>query len=191
MVDQADDLRLLRPAEGVTPHAADLFPSGPQPALPPVSSRVPAPPGPGGQPVHAPALPLQTDQLVGSRDQVVEPRKLTVGQGVSLSGEITHCDRLIIEGSVQANLHHCQNMTIAETGLFKGYAAIVDTEVSGRFEGELIVGKRLLIRASGHVSGTITYGEIEVEAGGKISGTIKAHERPKRSGSLAHKQLKS
>jgi hypothetical protein len=33
--------------------------------------------------------------------------------------------------------------------------------------------KRLLIRAGGHVSGTITYGEIEIESGGKITGVIE------------------
>jgi len=32
---------------------------------------------------------------------------------------------------------------------------------------------RLLIRATGHVSGTITYGEIEIERGGKVSGVIQ------------------
>jgi hypothetical protein len=34
-------------------------------------------------------------------------------------------------------------------------------------------GSPLLIRAGGHVSGTVTYGEIEIESGGGISGTIE------------------
>ena len=46
-------------------------------------------------------------------------------------------------------------------------------EVRGRIEGDLVVRKRLLIRAGGHVSGTITYGEIEIESGGKITGLIE------------------
>ena len=47
-------------------------------------------------------------------------------------------------------------------------------DVHGRFEGELVVSKRLLIRAGGHVSGQITYGEIEIESGGAISGAIES-----------------
>jgi cytoskeletal protein CcmA (bactofilin family) len=39
-----------------------------------------------------------------------------------------------------------------------------------------VVRKRLLIRATGRVSGAITYGEIEIERGGKISGAIQAYE---------------
>jgi ketosteroid isomerase-like protein len=85
---------------------------------------------------------------------------------------------LIIEGSVEANLQNWRHMAIAETGVFNGNAAIDDVEVSGRFEGDLVVRKRLLIRASGHVSGTITYGEIEIEAGGRISGMIQAPQEP-------------
>jgi len=114
------------------------------------------------------------DQVVAAGDNHVEPRKLVVGQGTSLSGEIGPCDRIVVEGSVQANLPNCQHMTITETGWFGGNAAIDDAEVHGRFEGDLTVRRRLLIRAHGHVSGRIAYGEIEIEAGGRISGTIQA-----------------
>jgi hypothetical protein len=48
-----------------------------------------------------------------------------------------------------------------------------------RFDSELVVRKRLLIRAGGHVSGNITYGEIEIESGRDISGTIRSeHSKP-------------
>ena len=104
----------------------------------------------------------------------IEPRTLIVGRGISLSGEITSCDRLVIDGSVQANLENCKHMTVSETGLFDGNALIVDAEVHGRFEGELTVRNRLDIRATGHVSGTVSYRQIEIEAGGRISGSIQA-----------------
>ena len=35
--------------------------------------------------------------------------------------------------------------------------------------------KRLLIRATGRVSGTIRYGQIEIECGGQISGDVQAN----------------
>jgi cytoskeletal protein CcmA (bactofilin family) len=110
---------------------------------------------------------------VAGSDNSVEARNLIVGQGISFSGEITSCDQLIIEGSVEANLHHCRSMMIGETGLFKGHAAIDDAEIRGHFDGDLVVGKRLLIRAGGQVSGSITYREIEIEAGGKIAGAAR------------------
>jgi cytoskeletal protein CcmA (bactofilin family) len=172
-------MKPARPVPAATPpQTADLSAliAGPTPA--PTSPIIPV--SPGAQSVKAPGPPRpKTDQSVHQSDSSVEQRKLIVGRGIALSGEINSCDRLVIEGSVQANLQDCQHMTIAESGLFEGNAAIDNVEVRGRVEGDLVVHKRLLIRASGHVSGTITYGEIEIEAGGRISGVIQAHEGPK------------
>jgi len=103
-----------------------------------------------------------------------EQRKLIVGREISLSGEITACDRLVVEGSVEANLANCRDIDIAESGLFKGSASIEDAEVRGRFDGTLNVRRRLLIRATGRVTGSVRYGQIEIECGGQISGDVQA-----------------
>ena len=103
-----------------------------------------------------------------------ETRKLIVGREISLSGEITSCDRLVVEGSVEANLANCRDIEISESGVFKGSASIEDAEIRGRFEGVLHVRRRLLIRASGRVTGTVRYGQVEIECGGQISGDVQA-----------------
>jgi cytoskeletal protein CcmA (bactofilin family) len=103
-----------------------------------------------------------------------ESRCLSVGPGITLSGEVNSCDRLFIEGSVEANLTNCRVIAIAKSGLFKGSTSIEEAEVSGRFEGNLVVRKRLLIKATGQVSGTVRYGQIEIERGGQIFGDIQA-----------------
>jgi cytoskeletal protein CcmA (bactofilin family) len=166
MADQADTLSIptnpARPATGVM--------------VPP--PRMPDLVHPGADASNAPtSLNQRIDQSLGSRDDGVDARTLIVGREISFTGDVTSCDRLIIEGSIEAKLQNCQNMIIAETGIFRGDGSTENADVHGRVEGGLVVRKRLLIRASGHVSGTITYGEIEIEAGGKISGTIQAQER--------------
>jgi cytoskeletal protein CcmA (bactofilin family) len=129
----------------------------------------------GGSATQTPALPppASTGQS-GTSANGIEPRTLFVGKGISVSGDITSCDRLVIDGNVQANLQNCKHMTVSETGFFDGNALIDNAEVHGRFEGELTVRNRLDIRATGHVSGTVSYRQIEIEAGGKISGSIQA-----------------
>src|SRR5260370_24452430 len=113
-----------------------------------------------------------------------ETRKLIVGREISLSGEITACDRLVVEGSVEANLANCREIDIAESGLFKGSASIDDAEIRGRFEGTLIARKRLHIRATGRVSGTVSYAQVEIEAGGQLAGEgpVLSGETPGRPG---------
>ncbi len=100
-------------------------------------------------------------------------RVLTVGNDILLKGEIATCDRLVIEGKVDATLNDVHTVEIAECGSFKGAAQIEDAEISGLFEGELIVRGRLVIYATGKVRGKISYGEIEIERGGELTGEIK------------------
>jgi cytoskeletal protein CcmA (bactofilin family) len=95
---------------------------------------------------------------------------------MSVSGTITSCDRLVAEGTVDAKLDGCQHVIVAQTGVFRGTVSTDHADVHGRFEGELVVQKRLLVRATGQVSGTVSYGEIEIECGGRISGQIKPHQ---------------
>ena len=177
MADAPDDLGIpLKPARS-SGQAANVAPLGRTPT--PVPPRVPDQPRPAGaeiprppEPAARPPMPLAA--AASPRPGEADARKLIVGREISLSGEITSCDKLLVEGSVEANLQNCHDVEITESGLFKGSATIDDIEVRGRFEGNLIVRKRLLIRANGRVSGTIRYGQIEIECGGQISGDIQA-----------------
>lgn len=99
-------------------------------------------------------------------------RVLTVGNDILLKGEIATCDRLVIEGKVDATLKDVHTVELAQTGSFKGTAEVEDAEISGLFEGDLIVRNRLVIYSTGKVRGKIAYGEIEIERGGELTGEI-------------------
>lgn len=102
-----------------------------------------------------------------------EMRKLIVGREISLSGEITACDVLVVEGTVEAKLRDGRAIEIAETGLFKGSVEIDEADIGGRFEGDLLVRGRLRVRATGRIHGAIKYTELEVEAGGQMVGDVQ------------------
>lgn len=102
-----------------------------------------------------------------------EPKTLTVGREITLSGEITSCDRLVVEGEVRSSLESCQSLEIARGGAFRGKAKITTAEIAGLFEGEIDVEDCLILRATGRIIGTIRYRDIEIERGGKIAGTME------------------
>jgi len=186
MADSADDLGIpMKPARpggaplavtavgrtpaAVPPRVPEMARPAPEPAPAVEQRRVTEPIGmPVTSPVAAPPPPPMP-----RRES--EARKLTVGREIALSGEIASCDTLVVEGSVEANLQNCRDVDIAESGLFKGSATIDSADVRGTFEGNLVVRKRLLIRNTGQVSGTIRYGQIEIELGGQISGDVQAN----------------
>lgn len=101
-------------------------------------------------------------------------KRLMVGRGISLNGKISSCDRLIIEGNVEAELENCHTVEVTESGTFKGAAEIAGAEISGQYEGTLTVRENLLIRATGRVSGTVRYGRLQIEDGGEINGDFKS-----------------
>jgi cytoskeletal protein CcmA (bactofilin family) len=126
-------------------------------------------------------LPQSTTKTDGAQTAT---RKLVVGRGIVFSGEITHCDCLVVEGTVKANIAGCHDIHIADGGLFTGSAAVDVAEIRGRFEGTLNVNERLLIRAGGKVAAEVRYHEIEIERGGQISGQIQS-QVTEQSGQVA------
>ena len=65
-----------------------------------------------------------------------------------------------------------RDIRIAEGGVFSGKAEIDVAEVRGTFEGELTARKRLVVYATGRITGTIRYGALMVEEGGTICGDM-------------------
>jgi len=99
--------------------------------------------------------------------------KLIVGPNIKLKGvEITDCDTLVVEGRVEATMDS-RVIQIAERGAFKGSAEIDIAEIHGEFDGELTVRQKLVIYATGKVSGKIRYGKVVIEEGGQLAGDVQ------------------
>jgi cytoskeletal protein CcmA (bactofilin family) len=99
--------------------------------------------------------------------------KLTVGPNIKLKGvEITDCDTLVVEGSVEATMDS-RVIQISERGAFKGSAEIDIAEIRGLFDGNLTVRQKLVIYSTGKVTGRVRYGKVVIEEGGQLSGEIE------------------
>jgi len=104
--------------------------------------------------------------------------RLTVGPNIKLKGvEITDCDTLVVEGSVEATMDS-RVIEISERGAFKGSAEIDIAEIRGLFDGNLTVRQKLTIFSTGKVTGRIRYGKVVIEEGGRLSGEIESGITP-------------
>jgi len=99
-------------------------------------------------------------------------KRLIVGQGIRLSGEINSCDRLVVEGEVEVTLNDTLALEIASSGRFTGGCEVEEADISGIYEGDLTVRNTLFVRGTGRITGTIRYGQLELERGGQIAGNI-------------------
>ncbi len=144
----------------------------PQPDAQPLSAVAVTPP------VHTPA---RTTPTVGatsllevdvSTTQTVGTPRLTVGPNIKLKGaEINDCDTLVVEGHVEASMDS-KTLEILKTGSYEGTVTIDIAEIHGKFSGNLTARKKLIVHASGWVSGVVRYGSLLVSEGGVVSGDI-------------------
>lgn len=163
------------PADNQTGSTSAATPTRPtQPSGPTPTVARPASPTAG---ITAPPRGDEAAQSAAQLDSPAKPkqvpRQLLVGREIEMSGEISTCDELVVEGRVEAKVASGESLQIAECGEVKGEVNIEQADIAGLFEGDLKVSGRLTVRSTGRVRGTISYGDLAVEAGGKIRGELR------------------
>lgn len=123
-------------------------------------------PEPAAAPARAPSPPAQA---AASGD---DGKALVVGRDIVLSGSINACDKLVVDGRVEADLKECRTIIIGDGGVFKGMAEVEEAVIGGLFEGQLTVRAQLVVQGSGRIQGDVRYGQLAVEPGGVIIGNM-------------------
>lgn len=164
--------------------AAEPVRSAPPEAL---RRRVDLPNGPGAQ---RPGAPVAGAAESAPQPPMAQPgpdrygKRLIVGEGIRLSGEISSCDRLVVEGEVEVTLNDTLALEIARGGRFTGGCEVEEADISGTYEGDLTVRKRLCVRATGRITGTIRYAQLELERGGQIAGNVSVISPERAEGAV-------
>ena len=103
--------------------------------------------------------------------------ELHVGPGITLKGDVTTCESLIVQGNLNGTIDAAQ-LQILSGGAVDGTATVQSAEVEGSFTGTLSVKGLLTVRGAGKIEGTIRYGELEVERGCHVSGDVAQSDVP-------------
>lgn len=124
---------------------------------------------------QAPALPARaTVTSMPARAETVERRTLVVGRGISVQGTVQDAERLVVEGTVEANsINGLAELSIAHGGVFKGEVEVEEAEIAGTIDGTLVARQNLIVRSTGRVLGVARCRRLQVEDGGQITGRIE------------------
>lgn len=150
-----------------------------QPAAP--AAAAPGAARPAGAPAYnaypaygAPAASMPGSSSMSSMSSTAgdSKRRLLIGEGITLSGEIESCDHLLVEGTVEAALKGANVLEIAEKGMFYGTVEINEATIAGKFEGDITVNGRLTVRGTGSVTGAISYKDLVIESGAVLDGKL-------------------
>ncbi|HVE49179.1 MAG TPA: polymer-forming cytoskeletal protein [Casimicrobiaceae bacterium] len=117
--------------------------------------------------------PAPAADAAQSAGEAPKGSKLSIGPNINLKGvEISNCDVIVIEGNVDATINS-KVMEIGEPGKLHGTAIIDIAEIHGDFSGELTARSKLVVHATGRVTGTVRYGKLVVAEGGTVTGELK------------------
>jgi cytoskeletal protein CcmA (bactofilin family) len=113
---------------------------------------------------------------IRNSDADTDGKRLLIGKQIRMSGEISGCEKLVIEGKVNAKLSDVKSIEVTANGTFEGSAEVESAVIAGNYEGSLKVNGHLEVAASGCVKGSVSYKTIMVANGGKLLGTIETVE---------------
>jgi cytoskeletal protein CcmA (bactofilin family) len=100
------------------------------------------------------------------------PNDLVIGKGVLFIGTVVVPNRAIINGTFNGELT-AKEVHVTETGVLTGVTTAANIRVQGEIHNEIHCRELLSIQGTGKATGRIYYGQIEIERGGKFSGSMK------------------
>jgi cytoskeletal protein CcmA (bactofilin family) len=101
----------------------------------------------------------------------VETNTLYVGEGVCVKGDLSVPGVLVVDGQVEGNVT-ARAVWVSQTGSIKGAIAATEAEIHGAISETIAVKQLLVVHPTGRVSGEVRYGQLQLEKGAVISGTL-------------------
>ena len=95
-----------------------------------------------------------------------------IGAGVEFKGEMAVPGCATVDGKFEGVLK-AKSLVVGQSGHVSGQISVETAEVRGTVGDNLTVQSKLVVRASGSISGAISYSKIIVEEGGELAGTIE------------------
>jgi cytoskeletal protein CcmA (bactofilin family) len=107
--------------------------------------------------------------------------KLYIGEGVTIKGEISVPDTLVVYGTLEGDVS-AGNLVVGETGVIKGRIVVAqNAEISGKIFDRLNVKALMILRSTSRVDANVSYGMLQIEQGATLTGGISSSDyRPEQ-----------
>jgi cytoskeletal protein CcmA (bactofilin family) len=116
-----------------------------------------------------------------------------VAKNTAIIGDITSEGDFRIDGTLEGNIKTKGRVIIGISGSVKGKIDAVNSDIEGKFSGELQVQETLTIKATAIISGDVVIGKLSVEPGATFNascsmrGAIKELNKPNEQQKLSEK----
>ncbi|MEW6767010.1 MAG: polymer-forming cytoskeletal protein [Pseudomonadota bacterium] len=93
------------------------------------------------------------------------------GEGVVFKGSINAPEKVVVHGTVDGEIV-ARDLLVGPTGTIKGKVSVDQADVQGKVYEHIEAKVCLSLRKTGRIEGSATYGDIEIEKGGVLSGDV-------------------
>jgi cytoskeletal protein CcmA (bactofilin family) len=124
-----------------------------------------------------PSFPEDKHERPAPASQGKHEGHVLVGEGIKIVGEIRDCRKIEIYGVVEGDLE-AEELIVHGNGLLKGNVKTDRAQVHGSIDGDITVTHLLDVKAKGSVAGKTLYGQLSIETGGRIVGTLDDRSAP-------------
>jgi cytoskeletal protein CcmA (bactofilin family) len=110
----------------------------------------------------------------------------TIGEDLTITGDVTSKGELRIDGRVQGNVH-CLSLILGENSEIKGDVKAEEVLIRGRLIGS-VRGRRVMLQSTAHVEGDLLHQDLAMEQGAYFQGESRRAEGPLAAAQLEQKQ---
>jgi cytoskeletal protein CcmA (bactofilin family) len=110
----------------------------------------------------------------------------TIGEDLTITGDVTSKGELRIDGRVQGNVH-CLSLILGESSEITGDVKAEDVLICGRLIGS-VRGRRVILQSTAHVEGDLLHKDLAMEQGAYFQGESRRSQDPLAAAQPAQKQ---
>lgn len=96
-----------------------------------------------------------------------------IGKTITIKGDITGEENLVIEGTVDGTVHLKSNdLTVGQSGRVNANLSANVVRIDGEVKGDIVGKEKVVITKTGRVQGNIVGPRVTLEDGAKFKGSI-------------------
>jgi cytoskeletal protein CcmA (bactofilin family) len=134
--------------------------------------------------------------MFSTKEKTQKPKVMeinVVAKNTAIIGDIISEGDFRIDGTLEGNIKTKGRVIIGVSGSVKGKIDAVNSDIEGKFSGDLLVQETLTIKAAAVISGDVVIGKLSVEPGATFNascsmrGAIKELNKPNEQQKLSEK----
>jgi cytoskeletal protein CcmA (bactofilin family) len=134
---------------------------------------------PGRPDPVTPVAPVAERVAMPTTKPPVTIERATIGRSISIKGEVTGDEDLLIQGRVEGSVNLKQHsVTVGREGEVKADISGKVITIEGRVQGNLMADEQVVLRSSAQVQGDIVSPRVVLEDGARFRGGIDMGEMP-------------